>query len=637
VKILKYLPAGTISFCSLLALVYILLTFHSYESGPAVQVMGWQLPFAAMIIGIDSLSGFFLIPLLILAFTCSIYGPQYFHDHPVEKSHWPFFGLLVAGMMMVLLARNAILFIIAWEVMSLSSFFLVITDKESSSAMRAGWIYFITAHVGTAFLLCLFLFLGALSGSFNFDAWKEMALSGTAADALFILALVAFGMKAGFIPFHIWLPLAHPSAPSHVSALMSGVMIKMGIYGILRILTILAPYHPWWGGLLIAIGGVSGILGVLFAIGQHDIKRLLAYHSVENIGIILLGIGIGILGAAYGSGLIAFLGFTGGLLHVVNHSLFKGLLFLGAGSVLRQTGSGQIDELGGLIKRMPGTALFFLVGSVAICGLPFFNGFISELMIYVAGITGAVKSTSPGFAMAGLAAVLCLALIGGLAAACFAKAFGIVFLGEARTEKALVKHDVPFSMRAAMAILAALCLVVGMASPLVMTYLLPPVLLLAGQGASPYTSVATSLAWTVTIVLWAVVAAVFLSVVLARVFRSRKQPVARTVTWDCGYISPDVSMQYTASSFAAPIVEQFKVPLAAHRRVSLDAGLFPRRVWTFHSGVEDWFLTRFYTPAIEILDRLFEHVRWFQSGKTGQYILYIAITIFCLIIWKFFL
>ena len=334
----KWGPASVISVSSLLALVYVLWSFGR-ATGTAVVLLNWQMPFAGLIAGIDGLSAFFLIPLLLLAATCSLYGPQYFRDHPAGRSHWLFFGLLVSGMVMVLLARNAIFFILAWEVMSLSSFFLVITDKEDSSTLRAGWIYFITAHIGTAFLFGLFLLFGSMSGSFDFAAWKGLHIDAPTADILFVFALVAFGLKAGFIPFHIWLPLAHPSAPSHVSALMSGIMIKMGIYGLLRILTFIAPYHAWWGALLITLGGVSGVLGVLFAIGQHDIKRLLAYHSVENIGIILLGIGLGITGAACGSNGVALFGFAGGLLHVLNHALFKGLLFLGAGSVIRQTGS----------------------------------------------------------------------------------------------------------------------------------------------------------------------------------------------------------------------------------------------------------------------------------------------------------
>jgi hydrogenase-4 component B len=635
----KYAPAALIFVASAAMLVYLLATFRLIEpiSGTTANLAQWDLPFATFTAGIDGLSAFFLVPLLILAGTCSLYGPQYFKEHKPQRSHWFFFALLVAGMAAVLLARNAVLFVIAWEIMSLASFFLVITDKEKTEAMHAGWIYFVTAHIGTAFLLTLFFLLSARAGSFDFAAWHGLPLTGIMASVVFLLALVGFGLKAGFIPFHVWLPLAHPSAPSHVSALMSGIMIKMGIYGILRIMTFLGPYQVWWGGLLIAIGAVSGILGVLFAIGQHDMKRLLAYHSVENIGIILLGIGIGVFGKAIGSDAVALFGFAGGLLHVLNHALFKGLLFLGAGAVLRQTGSGAIDRMGGIIRTMPRTALLFLVGSIAICGLPFFNGFISELMIYSAGIIGATTAGASGLALGGLVAVASLALIGGLAAACFAKVFGVVFLGEPRTEEsARVSGDVPVSMLAAMAILASLCLAIGMGSPSVVQFLTGPALVLAGPQASHLAGSVFTLTTTVTFILCSFVVVAVVVVALVLTFR-RKRPAPRTVTWDCGYDRPEASMQYTASSFADPIVSYFRLPLAAHKSISSESGPFPAKAWTFHSGVEDWFLTRLYTPAIAWFDRLFGRLRWFQSGKTGQYVLYIAITVFCLILWKFFL
>ncbi|NLW32882.1 MAG: hydrogenase, partial [Fibrobacter sp.] len=359
---------------SLVILGYIVLSFRSLGEIPDKIIMNWQLPSAKFIAGIDPLTGFFMIPLMILSATCALYGKKYFVGYPAGRMHWFNYSLLVAGMVMVLVSRNAIMFILSWEIMAVSSFFLVITDTANPVTLRSGWIYFITAHIGTAFLFALFFLFSSTTGSTDFSVWKDAGIVGMRADFIFIFALIAFGLKAGFIPFHVWLPLAHPAAPSHVSALMSGIMIKMGIYGILRILSFITPYHAWWGILLIGIGAVSGLLGVLFAIGQHDIKRLLAYCSVENIGIILLGIGVGVIGVVYDSPMVALFGFAGGLLHIVNHSLFKALLFLGAGAVIRQTGTGRIDCLGGLVKTMPRTASLFLIGATAICGLPFFNG-----------------------------------------------------------------------------------------------------------------------------------------------------------------------------------------------------------------------------------------------------------------------
>jgi hydrogenase-4 component B len=537
---------------------------------------------------------------------------------------------------MVLLARNAVLFILAWEIMSLASFFLVISDKKNPDSLRAGWVYFVTAHVGTAFLLVMFFLLAAAAGSFDFSAWTTIHLSAGKADAVFILALIAFGLKAGFIPFHVWLPLAHPAAPSHISALMSGIMIKMGIYGLLRILTFITPYHAWWGMLLIALGGISAILGILFAIGQHDIKRLLAYSSVENIGIILLGIGVGMTGVVCGSSTIAFFGFAGGLLHIVNHALFKGLLFLGAGAVIRQTGSGAIDRLGGLLKKMPHSGLLFSIGAAAICGLPFANGFISELFIYVAAISGAVHTSQPLLALVSLAVISSLALSGGLAMACFTKVFAIVFLGAPRTETAQEAVEVPAPMLISMGLLAALCLGIGICSIVVFPFVVRPALMFTGP-AKVNTGTLFSLTLIVSVILGLVGLVAALSAGWIMILKRKGQIVADNVTWDCGYSRPGPTMQYTASSFAAPIVNHFQMPLQGYEKLANDKELFPQIKWAFSSAVDDWFLTRIFAPLLKALDRGFSLLRWFQSGKTGQYVFYIALTVFCLIIWKFFL
>ncbi len=598
----------------------------------------WHLPFASFSCGIDSLSLFFLLPLLLLTTCSALYGSRYFSRHPAPRTHWFHYGCLIAGMALVLSARNGIFFILAWELMSAASFFLVISDSDNPDSIKAGWVYFVSAHIGTAFLLALFFLLSSLAGSFEFASWKNIELTSRQASAAFLLAVAAFGLKAGFIPFHIWLPLAHPAAPSHVSAMMSGVMIKMGIYGILRILTFIAPYQLWWGVLLIGIGAISGIMGVLFAIGQHEIKKLLAFHSVENIGIILLGIGLGVAGTCFHNGPVAFLGFAGGLLHVLNHSLFKGLLFLGAGAVIRQTGTGEIDRLGGLMKKMPSTAIFFMIGATAISGLPFFNGFVSEILIYTGSIQGAVLSSDIVCAMLSSFVIFSLALIGGLAAACFAKVTGIVFLGEPRSDGARNgTGDVPAAMLASMGVLAFFCAAIGMASPFIAPLLEGPVVLLTGSAIAADQSVMVATMKTTSFILSGTLCVTAL-VAGCRMFKSRKPGnSARTGTWDCGYAAPDPSMQYSASSFASPAVEYFGKPLAAHKHVSISREYFPSVDWSFHSGVEDWFLSRVYSPLLRGCERLFASLHWFQNGKTGQYILYIALTVVCLLTWKFFL
>ncbi len=295
-------------------------------------------------------------------------------------------------MTLVLVARNAVLFLSAWELMAVSSFFLVTFEHERESVRSAGWIYLVATHLGTGFLLAFFILMGRETGSMNFDVWAAQGIHTQGlAGILFLMAVVGFGTKAGFMPFHVWLPEAHPAAPSHVSALMSGVMIKTGIYGLLRAFTFLGAPPLWWGWLFIGIGLSSGVLGVLFALAQHDLKRLLAYHSVENIGIIALGIGVGLLGQNTGSPALVALGFGGALLHVLNHALFKGLLFLGAGAVAHSAGTREIDRLGGLLKQMPWTAATFLIGAAAISGLPPLNGFVSEFLIFLGAFKGGIS------------------------------------------------------------------------------------------------------------------------------------------------------------------------------------------------------------------------------------------------------
>lgn len=297
----------------------------------------WSVPGGNFFVGLDPLSEVFLFVIFGISIPVCLYGGAYlWHDRGKYDLSvvWFFTSILIASMIMVVIAQNAVVFLVAWEIMSLSSFFLVMLDGKKSKVQGAGWIYLVAAHFGTSFLIVFFILLGR-NGSFDF----EQLTPGVHTGLLFILGVIGFGTKAGFVPLHVWLPEAHPAAPSHISALMSGVMIKMGIYGILRSLTFLGPPQEWWGWLLLGIGLISGILGVLFAIAQHDLKRLLAYHSVENIGIISIGLGIGLLGLSFKAPLIAVLGFGGGLLHVVNHSLFKGLLFLGAGAVGQRTGT----------------------------------------------------------------------------------------------------------------------------------------------------------------------------------------------------------------------------------------------------------------------------------------------------------
>ena len=381
-------------------------------------------------VGLDPLSAFFLLCVFLVSGLAALYGSSYLRTYIGKRRLAPplmFFNLLVATMALLVVARDGVLFLIAWEMMSIASFFLVTYEGEREDVRRAGMTYLMAAHLGAVFLFILFGLLSRAAGSFDFDSFARVGAAGSELiNVCFLLALVGFGTKAGFWPFHIWLPDAHPAAPSHVSAVMSGVMIKMGIYGLLRVIGFLGSPPPWWGVTLLVIGAVSGVAGVLHALAQHDLKRLLAYSSVENIGIIALGIGIGLLGQSHGEPALAFIGYAGSLFHVLNHGLFKGMLFQAAGSVLHATGTRDLESLGGLSRRMPVTSLMFLIGSVAICGLPPLNGFVSEWLIYVGAFraSGALPTV---WAVTSISVVPALALIGGLAAACFVKRSASLF------------------------------------------------------------------------------------------------------------------------------------------------------------------------------------------------------------------
>lgn len=346
-----------------------------------------RMPMGELSVGIDPLSAFFLLTITVLFFGAGVYGYGYLKDSEGKdlSCHYAFYHLAFISLMLVVTAQNAVLFLIAWEMVTLSSYFLITFHDERESVREAGYLYLIATHTGTFCLGVMFILMGQQAGSMNFDQMALASFPSASAGILFILGVMGFGVKAGFIPLHIWLPHAHPAAPAHVSAVLSGVMIKMGIYGLMRIIFIIKDFPSWCAVALLVIGMVSGVGGVLYALGQHEIKKLLAYHSIENIGIITLGLGIGLWGQISHHELIALTGYAGALLHVFNHAIFKGLLFLSAGSLIRSTHTGEIDQLGGLLKHLRWTGHLFLIGSLAICGLPLLNGFISEWLVFVRG------------------------------------------------------------------------------------------------------------------------------------------------------------------------------------------------------------------------------------------------------------
>ena len=591
----------------------------------------WDVPFGAFVVEIDALSALFLLPVLVLSSVAAVYGSEYLlaHGEGAVGRSWFFYALLVASMAMVLIARNAVLFLVAWEVMALASFFLVTADDREASVREAGWTYLVATHLGTACLLAMFVLLGAGVDPLNFDRFPH----ATNVGVIFVLAVVGFGTKAGLMPLHVWLPEAHPAAPSYVSAVMSGVMIKTGIYGLVRVLTLLGPLPAWCGWSLVAVGVASGVLGILSALAQCDVKRILAYSSVENVGIITLAIGLGLVGLHAGAGDVAVLGFAAAFFHVVTHAVMKGLLFLGVGAVVQQTGTRRLDALGGLLRRLPRTGLACFVGSAAIAGLPPFCGFAGEFLLYVAAYRATLELAGAD-ALPAVAAIGGLALIGGLAAACFAKVFGIAFLGEPRSDHARRAREPGPAMQGAVLVLAMGTVVLGVASPLVVRGLEP---VLVQITALPSDVVGAALGQAVA-ALWAVVASCVAFVIVAGALAlvRRRLLAGRSVTtgltWDCGYASPSPRMQYTGSSFSEPLTAVFGLVLPAEAHGTAPRGFFPARA-SFARTTPDLGRERLYRPLFRGLGRALASFRWLQHGVVQLYVLYIALTLVALLLW----
>ncbi len=595
--------------------------------------MAWDVPYGSFYLRLDALSAFFLLPIFLICALAALYGAEYLEAYRGRKAlapPWFFLNVLAASMVLVVLAHNAVLFLMAWEMMALSSFFLVTFEDEREETRHAGWIYLVASHIGTAFLLVLFVLLGKATGSLDFDRFA----ANSGAGLLFILALAGFGTKAGFMPLHVWLPEAHPAAPSHVSAVMSAVMIKTGIYGLLRILTFLGPPQAWWGWVLCVIGLTSGIMGVLLALAQHDLKRMLAYSTVENSGIIALGLGVGIVGLSVGAPSIAAVAFAGALLHVLNHALFKGLLFLGAGNVAHGAHTREIDQLGGLLRRMPGTGAAFLIGAAAISGLPPLNGFISEFLIYLAGFRGAV-SLGGSSSVPMLATVSGLALIGGLAAACFTQAFGIVFLGHPRTQHAEHAHEAGRAMLLPGFVLAAGCLLIGLFGAGVVRSMGPLISSITGLPPIPVGQSLAGAAHSVARASYfgAALVGVTMLLTLGRAIALARRRVRTAATWGCGYAQPSPRMQYTASSFAQPLTETFGLLLRTRRVLTAPRGLFPQRAELL-TQTDDPCQAYIFRPLFQAISRGLSSLRPLRQGKVQLYVLYIAITLLALLLWQ---
>ena len=587
-----------------------------------------SLPLGSFSLALDPLAAVFLLPVFILTAAAAIYGLDYLKPLAGKKPlgpAWAMFDLLSASMILVLLSADAVPFLIGWEAMAAASFALVVFEHEKPQVRKAGLIYLVAGGSGALFLLLMFSLLGAASGSLAFSALSRPA--GALASAAFLCAVAGFGLKAGFIPLHIWLPEAHPAAPSHVSAVMSGVMIKMGVYGLLRVLVLLGAPEVWWGGLLLSIGAVSAVAGVLFALAQHDLKRFLAWSSIENVGIITMGIGLGALGRAKSIPSLAALGYGGALLHVINHAFFKGLLFMSAGSVLHSAGTAELESLGGLLKKMPFTAFCFFFGSAAACALPPLNGFAGEFLIYLGAFESIGASSKAAFPA--LLAITALAATGALSLAAFAKAGGSVFLGEPRTAAAEDPHDAGPMMKAAMTVLAALCAVIGLCSPL----LIKPLAAAVAPLAASYPLLEADVNMLYISAGAFALAALLLFAWALRSALSRGLPPARGVTWDCGYAAPTARMQYGASAFTQPLTDFFQPLLRKARSYPVINEYFPGEA-SFSTETRAVFYNHLYTPVGTQIKRLAFRYTWLQHGRLQFYILYIVVALIALLVWK---
>ncbi|MEG2006819.1 MAG: hydrogenase 4 subunit B [Raoultibacter sp.] len=608
-----------------------------FGQGSVLSIAG-PFYFANFTLLLNPLAGLLIVIISVLALAAWMYGFSYFDEYAGKGIGGIgfFMNLFIASMLLVIAADNAFWFLVFFELMSLTSYFLVIFE-QNEKAIRGGFLYFVMAHIGFMLIMIAFLIMANLAGSFEFADFRILQLPMPLASLIFVLGFLGFGIKAGMFPFHSWLPQAHPAAPSNVSALMSGGMVKIGIFGIVKVCFDLlgsSGGELWWGLLVLVFGSASAVLGIAYATAEHDIKRVLAYCSVDNIGIILIGVGIGIVGWTLGMPLVAGLGLMAALYHVLNHAMFKGLLFLGAGSVLFRTHTRNMDELGGLARLMPLTAGCFLVGSLAICAVPPLNGFVSEWFTYQALFDAALGAGVLVQLFAGVA-VVSLAMTGALALVCFVKTYGVTFSGAPRSACAVNAREVPLSMRAGMVFLTVICIALGVCAswiaPImhgITSSILGASLLPASDGAFLVNLGADSAVSTLLIAL--ILLVLILLIFAARALLARKGGLGiRREPWDCGYV-PDSQMLMKSSTFSST-VDMFFSPLYQVRSLVVDQGV---KVKVLFEGVVngvrrveplgDRYLVDAVVSFISSASRKSQKI---EGGDFRVYILYIVVTL----------
>ncbi len=634
VRIVRLVATPLIGLSGLLACTAglgILATGNSLET-----VLPLGLPWLPWHVRLDALSGFFLILLGLVTAAVGLYGSSYIRDLEHGRDSIAalgvFTGLFLAGMELVLIAADAFVFMVAWELMSLASYFLVAFHHEHAANRRAAFLYLLIAHLGGLAILLSFGVLAAFGAGFGFESMRAAPLSSTWASVVFILAFIGFGAKAGLVPLHAWLPQAHPVAPSHISALLSAVMLKVAVYGFIRVVLDLMGEVQWqWGVAMLVVGGASALVGVLFALVQTDLKRLLAYSSVENLGVIFIALGLAVLFLSTGHPLHGALALGAGLYHALNHALFKGLLFLGAGAILHSAHERDLEQMGGLLRRMPWTGSLFLVGSLSISALPPFNGFVSEWLIFQSALqswqidSGVLRSLIP------IAAAV-LALTGALVAATFVKVYGVAFLGQARSRHVRRAREVTPAMQISQGILAALCILLGVL-PTAMIELIDQVsaqvlhlgLLQTSAGGwlwlTPISPDAASYSAPLTLVLLVSLMAGIVWWLRHRIPRR----IRRCDPWDCGFAPPSPRMQYSATGFAQPVRRVFAFFFDSEE-ARLDP-LEPAPRYRLRLDEPSWRL--FYRPLAQAT---YTAARWIVRLQSGNLRIYLGWTLGTLLI-----
>lgn len=614
------------------------------------QSLPLGLPWLTWHLRLDTLSAFFSLLLGLVTLPAAIYGfgycREYDHDGQRRTPLYVFTGLFVGAMQLLLLANDAFSFMLAWEMMSLASYFLVAFHHHRAEARRAAFLYLLMAQAGGLAILLAFGVLAGFGHGYDFAAMRLATLPPGWAALTFALAFIGFGTKAGLVPLHIWLPEAHPVAPSHISALLSGVIVKMALYGFIRVTFDLIGHVQWqWGVAVLLAGAVTALYGVLYALVQSDFKRLLAYSTIENIGIVFLGLGLAMIYLGSGHPLLGALAFVASLYHALNHACFKGLLFLGAGAVLHNAHETNLEQLGGLMTRMPWTGFLVLIGCMSISSLPPFNGFASEWLTFQSALqAGALESGVLRASIPMAAAVL--ALTAALSAMAFVKAFGVGFLGQARSHHAQHAREVSRSMRLGQGLLALLCLALGVFPWLVVSHLsavsrqllqvdLPNATSHGWLWLTPLAADRASYSAPLVFCGILIAVAVWLGVYLLLRARRRREPVPRVPAWDCGFGGLTPRTQYSASAFSMPIQRIFRSlwyleETTRETKPTFGIGIpaYPR----YEIRVHDWVQVHLYEPIGRGVLLAAKRIGALQTGHLRHYLLYSLLTL-VLLLW----